>query len=316
VSGESYADATAAAYLAGSPLVGGGPILLTARGVLPEATRQTIADLGIRRVYVLGGTAAVSDDVVARLRSLTSTAPGGGPLEVTVIAGADRYSTARLAAAAATREAVGTLDVDGDAHLDPLRTAILCAGGQFPDALASGPLAYAGTESESDRGNGLGFPLLLTPSDRLGSEAERALRDLRIDQVIVIGGPAAVSETVTDQLGALGRRVVRLAGDDRTETASEVAAFAVAADGLGWGHGHDRIHLATSLDFPDALAVAVLGGERTTPTLLSTSRTTLGPATSARVAALASAQVELRLIGGTAVLDDALADAIATLLTH
>ncbi|MBD3782762.1 MAG: cell wall-binding repeat-containing protein [Micrococcales bacterium] len=70
-SGLGFADA-----LAGGPQAGlqGGPILLTRPDVLPASVRAELVRLQPRRIVVLGGTASVSDAVLASLRGLTHPA--------------------------------------------------------------------------------------------------------------------------------------------------------------------------------------------------------------------------------------------------
>ena len=52
----------------------------------------------------------------------------------------------------------------------------------FPDALAAGPLAYARA-----------LPLVLTDPGALSPQAAQTLVDLGIQQVVIAGGPTAVS---------------------------------------------------------------------------------------------------------------------------
>src|SRR3546814_18082173 len=81
------------------------------------------------------------------------------------------------------------------------RTAILAAGEGVADARAAGPLAYAAA-----------FPLLLTDGDTLSEAASTAMTNLGIEQVIVVGGSAAVSAAVFDAVEADGidRKSTRL----------------------------------------------------------------------------------------------------------
>jgi putative cell wall-binding protein len=78
-SGESFADALAAGSTA-------APVLLTAPGALPDVTRAELDRLHPGSITILGGTAAVSDAVVAAADPYTD-----GP--VGRLAGADRYET-------------------------------------------------------------------------------------------------------------------------------------------------------------------------------------------------------------------------------
>ena len=187
----------------------GGPILLTERDALPASTAAALDDLAIEHVTVLGGTGAVSTAVEAQV-----TAMG---ISVDRIAGADRYTTA----------AAASFDAD---------IAVLASGETFADALAIGP--YAHRES---------IPVLLTQRDALPAATAEALAHR--NRVIVVGGTAAVSAAVEQQVRDLGVVVERVAGPSRQETAIAVAGLFDAPA---------RVVLARGDKFPDALAAASL----------------------------------------------------------
>lgn len=240
---DAHADALAATPLAGAA---GGPVLLTGRDGLDPRVRAVLDELGVEHVWVMGGTAALSDAVVAGL-------PAG--VEATRVAGADRYETAVRAAAEvaalAGTEATAAVVALGD-HPDPSRA--------FPDALGAGVLAAR-----------TGAALLLVAPDRVPEATRGALAGLA--DVTVVGGPAAVSEAVAADLGADGRAVRRLAGPDRFATA---AAVAVALPDPG-----GPTLVASGRDFPDALgagaASLALHGRLllTEPTLLPDATTAI-----------------------------------------
>lgn len=178
-------DALASAPLAYSA---GGPILLTSTASLPTATRAEINRLNPDVVYVIGGTAAVSADVVRTLQN-----DGHG---VERIAGASRFETAALIG-----ERVGASDLAivasaEDAHL--------------VDALAASGVAAA-----------LGAPILLTARDTLPGVTAAALRELGVQRTIVPGGTASVSNAVMAQLP----NARRISGATRFETAVELAKW-------------------------------------------------------------------------------------------
>lgn len=108
----------------------------------------------------------------------------------------------------------------------------------FADALAGTPLAV-------DRD----APMLITHSGSLASpvadEIQRVLGDDASKTVYLLGGPAALSDTVARQVGALGYQVERLAGGNRFETAIAIA------DELGTV---DKYLITTGGTFPDALS--------------------------------------------------------------
>ena len=69
------------------------------------------------------------------------------------------------------------------------------------------------------------FPLLLTPQGSLWPDAAAALTNDAVQQVIVMGGPVAVSDNVLTQVEAMGISVLRIAGQDFTDTSQLLAQF-------------------------------------------------------------------------------------------
>lgn len=120
---------------------------------------------------------------------------GENRILTSVAASADNYT------AGATRAAAGQASV-----------AILARADDFPDALAGSTLAASHPA-----------PILLTATDALSSEVETELARLGISEVIVLGGPIAISEAVVTRLERLGYEVTRVAGENRFETAAKIA---------------------------------------------------------------------------------------------
>lgn len=135
------------------------------------------------------------------------------------LAGANRYATS--AAISATFEEADTV--------------YLATGANFPDALAGAALAAQGPS-----------PVLLTTPDQLPPEVEAELARLSPDTVVVLGGPTAVSDAVVGQATLLAGAVERIFGPDRYATSAAIAeAFPAPTD---------VVHIATGVNFPDALA--------------------------------------------------------------
>lgn len=225
--GAGFPDALAAGPGAA---LDGAPVLLVTRDSVPPATADELRRIGPRRIVVLGGASAVSDDVVADLARFSA----GGTSR---LAGPDRFATAAAVSAARFTPDVGV--------------AYVATGSAFPDALAAGPAAAA------DRG-----PLLLVARDSVPEPTAAELSRLRPGRIVVVGGPAAVSPAVEAQLAAWSSGGVRrVAGDDRYATAAALSAAAFPGP-------VERLWLATGLNFPDALAGAPAAGARRTPVLL------------------------------------------------
>ncbi|MDI6712545.1 MAG: cell wall-binding repeat-containing protein [Anaerosomatales bacterium] len=266
--GWSWPDALGGAALAG---VADAPILLTYVDRLPDEVAAEIRRLGASKVYVLGGTGAVSSNVQTQLASIVGTSA------VERLGGVNRYETARKIAAKVV--ALQGASYDG--------TAFLATGANFPDALGASPIAAA-----------KGWPIFLV-DPRAGADAAliEALRAAKVKRAVVLGGTGAVSDDVKNVVGrAVGCTTDRWAGLDRYSTAATVAAKGVAA-GLSW----NRCGLATGENFPDALAAGPCQGQAGSAMLLT--KSTLLP--DAPLAALASNKrfiAEIRFFGGTGVL--------------
>jgi putative cell wall-binding protein len=157
----------ASAYAAGQGL----PILLVTRDQLPEDTAAALVPG--TRVTVVGGRAAVSDEVVEALR-----ARGG---IVTRVAGPTRYATSVAIAEAARGRG-----------LEP-GTVWLATGLNWPDALAAGAAA----------GRARGVLLLVDGTNPLGSGETYAWLEATapdIAEVHLSGGTAAIAAAVEDRI--------------------------------------------------------------------------------------------------------------------
>ena len=100
-------------------------------------------------------------------------------------------------------------------------------------------------------------PVVLVRPNKVDQYSQAALDYLNADEVIVLGGPGAVSEAVYDQIGADDR----LSGDNRFETS---VAISEQFDG-----DIDATLVASGRAWPDALAGASLSGYLGQPLTLS-----------------------------------------------
>ncbi|MEA3019125.1 MAG: hypothetical protein QOI47_649, partial [Actinomycetota bacterium] len=190
------------------------------------------------------------------------------------LAGTDRFATA--AAIAKASYPSGT------------SSAILASGRAFPDALA---------------GAALGQPILLTERDTLPPVTKQALTDLKVKDVTILGGTAAVSKSVESQLPS-GVTVTRIAGNDRYETAAAIAK-SIGAAKVATLKTFKTALIATGADFADALAGGPLAasGAGTTayPVLLVGSD--VPPSTKDAISSLGIQQVVI--LGGTGAVSSA-----------
>ena len=270
--GSNYPDALAASSLAGAYQA---PVLLTDGGTLSAQASQTLTSLGVTYVFLMGGTSAISQGVQDAIAAKGIT--------VNRISGSDRIATS-VQVMNATYQAGSSSD-----------TVIVATGYQFADALSIGPWSYS---SKS--------PIVLAQSNGLlSAEAVNAIKtNLRISRVIIVGGTAAVSNAVEQQLGS-GYTITRLQGNTRYETSAAIA---------DWTCGNDAAYswnwslVATGQNFPDALAGAALAGKVGSPLLLAHA------ATDATVNTMRTHRASISnfyVLGGEAAVPTSLANAIA-----
>ena len=213
VSGESTADSLAAASLATSTR----PILLVRSNSIPEATADFIQDYRADwanispKIYVVGGPNAISAEVFDALSAAVAVPGDTSPAKPVRVAGDDRYATSAEIAKITLDSSDKLIIVNG-------------AEGKWADALAVGPLASKGT-----------WPILLTNGSTV-SDAVKAQIDAyyalpgSAQDVLIIGGPAAVSPAVesyllSDDVGFAVNDIRRIGGVDRYQTSLLVNAY-------------------------------------------------------------------------------------------
>lgn len=207
-----------------------------------HARRSTAVGAVLLSLTLLCGTAhAAPGDSVGDTVGGTQQGVQAAAAEVSRLAGSTRYETAvAISSSWAPRSA-------------PI--VLVASGADFPDALAAAGLARI-----------LGSPILLTRADRLPSVTADELRRLQPDQVYVLGGEAAVSDAVLDELQQVTAApddpgtVTRVGGADRYASA---AAIATKKPGTGM-----PVFIARGDAYPDALSVSSAVGQRNGALLL------------------------------------------------
>jgi plastocyanin len=107
--------------------------------------------------------------------------------------------------------------------------AILASTANFPDAfIASAP---------SDK---LGIPVLLTDKNQLTESTRQSLEDMGADEIIIVGGPAVVSDSVQSEVDSVVNSTTRLFGTTQIGTSIEVSSYF-------WGEGSES---ATVVQYP------------------------------------------------------------------
>lgn len=162
-----FADALSGSAIAGRD---DAPVLLTKSDSVPAATAEYLASVPDARVVVLGGENIVSDAVYQELGADAR------------LAGEDRYRT--------------SLAISGE--FDSADILYVATGRDYPDALTGG--AYAGAENA---------PLVLVNGTQsnldgeFGQEFQAELERLNPSEVVILGGPNAVSEGIEADIAEL-----------------------------------------------------------------------------------------------------------------
>lgn len=185
------------------------------------------------------------------------------------VAGATRYETA----------------VELSREFAQVDTVLIARGDDYADALAGAPLA---TSMEA--------PILLTPPASLDEGAAAEIERLGASEAVLLGGKAALSPQVEDDLDALGLDTQRFAGDSRFETAALIAAELPDPDTayVVRGLGDDP-----ETGWEDAVAVSALAAFEGNPILLTTETVQPGDTRDAL-----EGFDRAVIVGGTAVVDE------------
>ncbi|WP_420442782.1 cell wall-binding repeat-containing protein [Candidatus Poriferisodalis sp.] len=218
------------------------PVLLTESDDLPNAVRRFIENSDIRDVIIIGNSDVVSEEVEREVDGLAG-------VDVDRIAGDDEYDTSVEVA-----DEIGTPGEFGRSG----RTVLLATGEIFADALAAGPLAYRG-----------GHPILLTQRDSISDDALDYIEDSGTDQVIILGGTAAVGIDVELDVEDLGVGVIRWRGPTRIETAIEIAEALLGDNSPQSCFDGAEAGLAYAWRHPDAIVSGPYLGELCAPLLLT-----------------------------------------------
>jgi putative cell wall-binding protein len=276
-----FPDALAASTLAGALDC---PILLSETGSVDAQVSAEIKRLGATKVYVVGGTSAVSDAVMNAYANLTGNAAER-------ISGANRTATA-IAIAGKVANLTGIQPTE----------VFIARSDNYVDALAGSSIAATQR-----------IPILLTDTEALHAEVAAYLRATpSITTIHVLGGTAAVSAAALQTLRDINgiSNVDRWYGEGRYDTASDIITRATALYGLT----PQAIGIATGDAFPDALAggaaIAHRGG-----ILLLTPKTTLHAKTEALINTHKANALTIEVYGGTSAVSQSVQDAVNKLLS-
>ena len=275
----SHVEALVAAPLAGHI---DSPILLSGPDGLSPTVAEEVERLDPLSAYVIGGSDVLGEQVMDDLAD-------AGVRNLARIEGDDRYELSAAVAA----------EIASYPDMPEVEQVILALGDAeeasraWPDALSASALA-AHTAT----------PVLLTEGDRLPDAVADFLTDTRPDEVIVVGGTAAIREDVAEEAAALaGGDLTRLSGQTRYATSAVVAQAARDA-----GLRADDVLVATGLNYPDALAAGPAAARMLAPLVLVDGLNPDGAPES--VGWLLDNSSAVTVVGGTAVVTDEVAHAL------
>ncbi|MFN8099680.1 MAG: cell wall-binding repeat-containing protein [Dermatophilaceae bacterium] len=284
ISAKNYAPGVSVAYIAsgrvytdalsGAPVAGrnGGPVLLVDTEAIPEVVRTELRRLTPAHIVILGGPATISTGVESQLAAYTS-----GVVERW--SGADRFATSAAISAQTYSPGVGT--------------AFIASGRVFTDALSGAPVAGK-----------LGGPVLLVDTNSLPSVIAAELRRLRPGRVVVLGGPATISDAVFNELKTFARQAERWSGDDRFTTS-------VAITHKSYAPGVGTLYVASGRVYTDALSGAPVAGMTKGPVLL-VDTTSIPSAVAAEITYLKPGRIVI--LGGPATVSTGVQAQLATYL--
>ncbi|OBR89845.1 N-acetylmuramoyl-L-alanine amidase LytC precursor [Clostridium ragsdalei P11] len=268
VSGEGYADAVSASALAKKL---GAPILLTTGTTLNADAQSALDTLKPKNVYVVGGTASVSQSIRDGLKSKYT---------LTELGGSNRYETNVAVAKQLVKLGVSASDV-------------MVVGGQgFADALSVAPVAAA-----------KGQILLLANNDTSATQGAIDFVKDNKSNVTVVGTTNVISDAIKNAFGSTATRVN--GGSSRFDT--NLAVLKAFSKDLKT----DKLYVANASAatpdnlYADALVASALAGKYTAPLVLVDKDGT--SATNSAVSYIKSENAKaIEVIGGTSVVPDSI----------
>jgi len=223
--GDVHVDAITGAVLAKKY---DAPLLLTTSAAIPDDVFNRIRELNPKQIYLLGGEAAISNNVKKTLENQG--------YQVDRVNGETRYDTSVEIAKKA--EAYSEVFITNGADTSP-------------DALSIA--SYAASKQ---------IPIILANTNWLSDSTIQLLKDKQINKVTLIGGTAALSANIENQLKALGiTNIERISGETRYDTSIAIANK--------YSFDKSKVYFAQGRVFIDALPGAVLAAYQNAPVILT-----------------------------------------------
>lgn len=229
-----------------------GPILLTHANKLPDVTKNEISRLGVKKVYIVGGTGAVSKNIENQIRSMG--------IQVQRLGGKDRFETSLLIAK----------EMEKLVYVDDI--VIVPGDEKFEgaDALSIAPIA--GSRS---------MPMLLASKNEISPSIKKWIDGMNANNTYVVGQTGAISDKAIKDIPS----VVKINGKDRFDTNLKVL------DEFSYYLEYERVYTSKAVDssIVDALTTGPLAAKKSSPLLLVGDKIT--PAQNKYLSALASREL-------------------------
>lgn len=309
-SGRSWQHAAVGASLAGGLDL---PLLLVPPGGLRSSALRLLEDAGVTEVFAIGGASVIpetdlggirdlgvrvervgDDDPIAAALAAASLGPAGEPA---------RSSAPEEPALTGTPDTVTGL---GTVRSLPSRAAVLARVDASGDAHVAAPFAARAR-----------LPLLLTSRGSLDAATTRFLDEQAITHVVLSGAHGPPSDSLRDDLDALGISVVQLGNFGSLPTSAAAAGFSTD-DSTGQFASWSRrpcprqppptVGLASNRGVWDAFSAAPLLGHLCAPLLLTSPNDLGTEANAALYRALNTGTNSLLIFGGRAVISSSAAD--------
>ncbi|WP_179632075.1 cell wall-binding repeat-containing protein [Clostridium peptidivorans] len=194
-------------------------------------------------------------------------------IEVTRIAGQNRFETSLQVAK----------------NIGDTRGVVVTNGFGFADALSIAPVAAQ-----------KGMPILLTDKVDLSDQVKGFLSNKSYEKSYIVGGSGVVSDKIASQLHS----VTRLGGSSRYGTNAAVLNHFASE------FSYDKVYVASGANYPDALSGSALAALSDSPLILV--GTSIDPLVMASIRAEHDTYNNVIILGGTAVVSDAVANKIVS----
>lgn len=229
-----------------------GPILLTHANKLPDATKNEIRRLGVKKVYIVGGIGAVNKNVENQIRSMG--------IQVQRLGGKDRFETSLLIAK----------EMEKLVYVDDI--VIVPGDEKFEgaDALSIAPIA--GSRN---------MPMLLASKNEISPSIKKWINGMNANNTYVVGQTGAISDKAIKDIPS----VIKINGKDRFDTNLKVL------DEFSYYLEYERVYTSKAVDssIVDALTTGPLAAKKSSPLLLVGDKLT--PAQNKYLSALASREL-------------------------